>query len=75
MCDNMTEDDLYIFSNAPQLRDAGRSKVAGLLFVLDNNTYQQGLAIDRRCATMKTGQLWGKKLQCFIGAYDITVMM
>jgi hypothetical protein len=51
-------------------------QAAGLLSVLDNDTYQQGLVVDRVFAMChnEDEQLW-VELQRFSGAYGITEMM
>jgi hypothetical protein len=45
MCEKTTEDDLHIFFECNTIQVCWQ--VAGLLSVVDNNTYQQGLAADR----------------------------
>jgi hypothetical protein len=70
----MTEDDHHIFFKCTTIRECWQ--VVGLLSVLDNNAYQQGLAADRVFAIChnEDEQLW-VELQCFSRAYGITEMM
>ncbi|MCI40159.1 replication protein A 70 kDa dna-binding subunit, partial [Trifolium medium] len=45
ICENTIEDDLHVFFDCIASRECWQA--AGLLSILDNNGYQQGLATDR----------------------------
>jgi hypothetical protein len=51
LCEETTEDDLHVFFDYIATRKCWQ--VAGLLFVLDNNTYQEDLVADGVCDVLK----------------------